>query len=103
MSRYTTTPQTIRMSRDDNEWLEKQTQERGCSRADVIRDLVADARNCYGIPPLLRQQLQTAATVEGLTMRDYISELLRAHAQKLGGRRSAPPASPESPLSSKPA
>ena len=87
MSRYSNTPQTIRMSPDDNTWLEKQTQERGCSRADVIRDLVADARNWYGLPPTLREHLQGAATAEGLTMREYISELLRAHAQKLAARR----------------
>ncbi len=94
MSRYSNTPQTIRMSAGDNEWLDQQTEERGCSRADVIRDLVADARNCYGIPPMLRQHLQAAAETEGLTLRQYISELLRAHAQKLGARRPAPAPAP---------
>ena len=84
---YSDTPQTIRMSTSDIECLEKEASQRNCARADIFRELISDARDCYGLPPALRKPLYAAADQEGLRFREYIAELLRAHAQELVNAR----------------
>ncbi len=75
-------PQTFRMSTADAEWVEEEATRRGCSRTVILRELIADARDCSSLPPSLRAQILAAARREGLSFRDYVSELLRAEAQR---------------------
>lgn len=75
-------PQTIRMSTADAGWLEEERTRRGCARAVILRELIKEARGCYSLLPSLRAQILAAARREGLSLRDYVSQLLRAEAQR---------------------
>ncbi len=75
-------PQRIRMATADAEWLEEEGTRRGCARAVILRQLIADARDCSSLPPSPCAQILAAVRREGLSFRDYVSELLRAEAQR---------------------
>jgi hypothetical protein len=83
-------PQTIRLSPGDAEWLEREATRRGCARTVILRELIADGRAGY----TLRAQILAAARRNGLSLRDYVSELLRAEAQRImaAGRAAGDPA-----------
>lgn len=72
---------SLRLYPDEGSWLDAAAAERRCTRADLLRSLIADARDCYGLPPRLRETLVQAAETEGLSLRDYIAETLRQHAE----------------------
>jgi hypothetical protein len=72
-------PQTIRLSTRDAEWLEREARRRGCARTVILSELIADGRAGY----TLRRQVIAAAQREGLSLREYVSELLRAEAQRI--------------------
>jgi hypothetical protein len=78
-------PQTIRLSTGDAEWLEREAMRRGCARTVILRELIADGRTGY----TLRAQILADARRKGLSLRDYVPDLLRAEAQRITSERAA--------------
>ena len=76
-------PLSMRMPAALLGWLAAEAQRRKTQKTAVLRDLLADARDCFGIPPLLQSRIAEAAREQRLSIRDYIAELLRCHAKNL--------------------
>lgn len=73
---------TVRLPVRDQGWITQQSKEDGTAN-NVIRQLVEDARTFYGLPDVLREQLEAEAGRLGKTRRDYVIHLLSLRAAEL--------------------
>ena len=71
---------TVRLSPEDFEWLSVRGRSRGALN-DAVRELVRDARTCFGLPEAISERLAQDAC--GRELRDYVIEQLCRRYQEL--------------------
>src|SRR4051812_42552276 len=68
--------QSIRFAMVHLAWLKAETDRTGMSINAVVRQLVDDARSCFGLPPTMVETLEKDRARLGLDHRGYVQELL---------------------------
>src|SRR5688500_3349105 len=77
---------SVRMTIAQRAWANERAKTLGGFNT-VMRQLVDDARSLYGLPDVLREQLDTEAAALGKERREYIIHILTLHAVELLNRR----------------
>ncbi len=75
---------TLRLPPDDMKFLEERRKElEANANAEALRDVIRNLRTCFGLPAFMVDRLERDRKERGLSLMDYLKELLAMRYQEL--------------------
>jgi len=75
---------TLRLPPDDMKFLEERRKElEANANAEALRDVIRNLRTCFGLPAFMVDRLDRHRKERGLSLMDYLKELLAMRYQEL--------------------